>query len=200
MDISSRSDSPENWAQFELRDPATEAAELSALEASFQLRRGWNADGAANVYFRGKSTLWAVGQDVVQCHRFRHRRWAGKACAKACVARDLYAFCLLCLPTDLNPRTMPIARLTGPLIAKALDFNFASTMSFHREVTRDLSHLRTTLAKPTRERSPVERSLVTRYAAMAAVLRARPHAGTLDSIIGQSENFDKFETSWRTEY
>ena len=175
MDVHLRT-SPENWAQFELRDPAAEATALSALEASFQLRRGWNADGAANVYFRGKSTLWAVGQDVAQYHRFRHRRWAGEACAKACLARDLYAFCLLCLPTDLHPRIMPIARLMGPLITKALDFNFASTMSFHREVTRDLSHLRTALKKPAQERSPAERSQMTRYAATASVLRARAPA------------------------
>ena len=45
----------ENWAQFELRDPETEAAELSELEASAGLKRGWNLDGAANVYFRVKS-------------------------------------------------------------------------------------------------------------------------------------------------
>ena len=180
----------ENWAQFELIDPEMEAAGLSELEASFRLKRGWNVDGAANVYFRGKSTLWAVGQDVIQYHRFRHRRWAGDACSKACAARDLYAFCLICLPTDLHPRTMPISRLLGPLIAEALDFIFASKMSFHREVTRDLGHLRIALNKPARDRSPADKSLLARYASTASVLRARPHPGPSGPpIIGQSEDF-----------
>ena len=163
----------ENWAQFELRDPETEAAALSELEASAGLKRGWNVDGAANVYFRVKGALAAVGQDLVQHHRFRHRRWARDACRKTCVARDLYAYCLLCLPTDLHPRVMPVSRLLGPLIARALEFDFAGTLSFHREVTRDLSRLRTVLGKPARERSLAEKSLVARYAGIATVLRPR---------------------------
>jgi len=163
----------EDWAQFELQDPQTEAAALSKIEASFRLKRGWNVDGAGNVYLRGKGTLAAVGQDLVQYHRFRHRRWVGDACRKTCVARDLYAYCLLCLPTDLNPRVMPVSRLLGPLIAGALDFDFACTVSFHREVTRDLGRLRTVLDKPARERSLAEKSLVARYAGVATVLRPR---------------------------
>ena len=177
----SKSIGGENWAQFALRDAESEAATLSEIEASFGLKRAWNVDGAANVYFRGKGTLAAVGQDVVhrriaaracECHRFRHRRWAGDACRKTCAARDLYAFCLLCLPTDLHPRTMPISRLLGPLIAKALDYDFAGEVSFHREVTRDLGRLRTALDKPARERSPAEKSLAARYAVIASMLRA----------------------------
>ena len=76
----SRRVSGENWAQFELGDPEIEAAELSHLEASFGLKRGWNVDGAANVYLRSKATLAAVGQDVLHNHRFLHRRWAHDAC------------------------------------------------------------------------------------------------------------------------
>ncbi len=103
----SRRVSRENWAQFEFSDPKSEAAALRELEASFRLKRGWNEDGGANVYFRGKATLAAVGQDVLHNHRFLHRRWAHDACRKTCAARDLYAFCLLCLPTDIHRRTMP---------------------------------------------------------------------------------------------
>jgi hypothetical protein len=165
----------ENWAQFELGDPEIEAGALSELEASFGLKRGWNVDGAANVYFRSKGALAAVGQDVVQGHRFRHRRRARDACRKTCAARDLYAYCLLCLPTDLHPRVMPISPLLGPLIAKALDYDFAGKVSFHREVARDLGRLRIVLDKPARERSPAEKSLVLRYAGTASVLRERPN-------------------------
>ena len=52
----------ENWVQFALRDPETEATELGALETSFRLKRGWNVEGAANVYLRGKATLAGVGR------------------------------------------------------------------------------------------------------------------------------------------
>jgi hypothetical protein len=150
----------ENWAQLELRDPMTEAAALSEIEASFRLKRGWNVDGAANVYFRTKATLAIVGQDVIQEHRFRHRRWARDGCRKACAARDLYAYCLFCLPSDLHPRTMPAARLMGPLIAKALDYAFAGTPSFYREVTRDLGQLLIVLDKTALDRLPKEKSII----------------------------------------
>jgi hypothetical protein len=173
----SRRSSGENWDQFEFRDPQTEAAALSEIEASFRLKRGWNVDGAANVYFRTKATLAIVGQDVIQEHRFRHRRWARDGCRKACAARDLYAYCILCLPSDLHPRTMPVARLLGPLIAKALDYAFAGGTSFHREVTRDLGRLRVVLDKTARERLPAERSLVTRYAGTAVLFSLRRNAG-----------------------
>lgn len=152
----------ENWAQFELRDPEIEAAALSEIEASFGLKRGWNVDGAANVYFRGKATLATVGQDVLHNHRFLHRRWAHDECSKTCAARNLYVFCLLCLPTDIHSRAMPISRLLGPLIAQALDYPFAHAVSFHREVARDLRRLRTVLEKPPGERAPAEKSFVIR--------------------------------------
>jgi hypothetical protein len=167
----------ENWAQFEFGDPESEAAVLRELEASFRLKRAWNEDGAANVYWRGKATLAAVGGVVLHNHRFLHRRWARDACRKACAAQDLYAFCLLCLPTDIHPRAMPISRLLGPLIAKALDYNFAGKVSFHREVARDMSRLRAVLEKPAVERSPAEKSFVLRYAGTASVLRARSNTG-----------------------
>ena len=44
----------ENWTQFALGDPESEAAALSELEPSFGLKQGWHVDGAANVYFRAK--------------------------------------------------------------------------------------------------------------------------------------------------
>ena len=118
------------WAQFSLRDPESEAAALSELEASFKLKRAWNVDGAANVYFRGKGALAAVGQDLLQLHHFRHRRWARDACRKTCAARDLYAYCLLCLPTDLHPRVMPISRVLGALIATAVDYSLLAPRLF----------------------------------------------------------------------
>ncbi len=167
----------ENWSQFELRDPETEAAALAQFEASLHLKRGWNVDGAANVYFRGKGALWAVGQDVVGCHRFRHRRWRSRECLKACVARDLYAYCLLCMPTDLHSRVMPISPILGRLIAQALDFDFVASPSFHREVTRDLSHLYRALDKPVCERLLAEKSLLLRYASTAGVLGANRKTG-----------------------
>ena len=80
-----------DWAQFEFRDPETEAVELgeiNILPPQARLERGC----AANVYWRGKATLAAVGQDVVHNHRFLHRRRAHDACRKTCAARDLYAF------------------------------------------------------------------------------------------------------------
>jgi len=166
----SKSIGEENWAQFMLRDAESETVALSELEASRGLKRGWNVEGAANVYFRSKGALAAVGQDVLQIHRFRHRRWARDACRKTCAARDLYAYCLLCLPTDLHPRVMPISSLLGAIIATALDYPIARTASFHREVTRDLSRLRTVLDKQARERSWADKSLVLRYAGTAVVL------------------------------
>jgi hypothetical protein len=169
--------SGEDWTQFELRDPQTEAAALSEIEASFRLKRGWNVDGAANVYFRTKATLAIVGQDVIQEHRFRHRRRARDGCRKACAARDLYAYCLLCLPSDFHPRTMPVARLLGPLIAKALDYAFAGTPSFYREVTRDLRRLLMVLDKAALDRLPAEKSLVARYGGTAVVFSLRRNAG-----------------------
>jgi hypothetical protein len=72
----------ENWAQFELGEPKTEAATLAQLETSLHLKRGWNADAAANVYMRSKAALWAVGQDVAGCHRFLHRRCAREHCGE----------------------------------------------------------------------------------------------------------------------
>ena len=177
----------EDWAQFALRDPETEAAALGELEASFVLKRGWNVDGAANVYLRGKAALWAVGQDVVACHRFRHRRWAHDACRKTCVARDLYAYCLLCLPLDLHPRVMPISPILGHLIAQVFDFDFAGSLSFHREVLRDLSRLRSVLTKSNRVRSPADKSLLLRYAGTAVVLRTKHKGEEPEPIIGQSE-------------
>ncbi len=63
----------ENWAQFALRDPESEAAALSELEASFGLKRGWNVDAAANVYFRCKAALAVVGQDVLLLRRLASR-------------------------------------------------------------------------------------------------------------------------------
>ena len=161
----------ENWAQFELRDPETEAAVLAQLEASLHLGRGWNVDGAANVYLRGKGALWAVGQDVTSCHRFRHRRRAPEECRKTCAARDLYAYCLLCLPTDLNPRAMPISPILGRFIAQVFKYGFAQTKSFHRETMRDLTRLRTVLKKPLWERSPADKYLLLRYAGTVGVLR-----------------------------
>lgn len=162
----------ENWAQFELGDPETEAATLAQLEASLHLKRGWNADGAANVYMRSKAALWAVGQDVAGCHRFLHRRWAPEHCRKICLAHDLYAYCFLCLPTDLHPRVMPISAILGRLIAQALRFDFAASPSLHREVTRDLSRLYFVLDKPFAERSQADKALLLRYAGTAGVLRA----------------------------
>ena len=162
----------ENWAQFALHDPETEADELIELEASFQLKRGWNVGGAAFVYLLGKAALAAVGQDVLSLHRFRHRRWERDACRKTCAARDLYAYCLLCLPPNINQRTMPISRLLVPLIARALDCKFARSASFHREVKRDLNRARAALDKPARERSPADKSLLLRYAGTSSVLRA----------------------------
>lgn len=166
----SRSVRRENWAQFELGDAEDEVATLSELEASRGLKRGWSVDGAANVYWRGKATLAAVGQDVVHNHRFRHRRRALDECSKMCAARDLYAYCVLCLPSDLHPRVMPISPLLGPLIAKALDYPFARSTSFHREVMRDLNRLRTVLKKAARERLPREKSLMLQYSGTVAVL------------------------------
>ncbi len=166
----SRSIGGEDWAQFALCDSESEVATLCDLEASRGLKRGWNVEGAANVYWRGKATLATVGQDVVEIHRFRHRRWELAGCSKACAAHDLYAYCVLCLPTDLHPRVMPISPLLGPLIAKAFDYPFACSPSFHREVMRDLSRLRTVLDKPTWERSRADKSVVLRYAGTAAVL------------------------------
>jgi len=162
----------ENWAQFDLADPETEAAELAEFESSLKLKRGWNAEGAINVYLRAKGALSTVGQDVASCHRFRHRRWAPNECRKSCLARDLYAYCLQCLPTDLHPRVLPTSRIQGLLIAKAVSYRFSETASFHREVVRDLSRLRIILSKPRLERSRAERSLLLRYAATTTVLRA----------------------------
>ena len=153
-----------------LRDAESETAALSELEASRGSSAAGTWIGAANVYFRSKGALAAVGQDVLQIHRFRHRRWARDACRKTCAARDLYAYCLLCLPTDLHPRVMPISSLLGALIATALDYPIARTASFHREVTRDLGRLRTVLDKQARERSWADKSLVLRYAGTAVVL------------------------------
>jgi len=50
----------ENWTQFALGDPESEAAALSELDASFGLKQGWHVDGGANVYFRGKGALAVV--------------------------------------------------------------------------------------------------------------------------------------------
>jgi hypothetical protein len=170
--IATRRDRRENWARFALRDPEIEAATLAELEASLLLKRGWNVDGAANVYLRSKAALWAVGQDVAGCHRFRHRRWEPEHCGKICLAHDLYAYCFLCLPTDLHPRVMPISAILGGLIAQALRFDFAASPSFHREVTRDLSRLYSALDKPLAKRSQADKALLLRYAGTAGVLRA----------------------------
>lgn len=170
----------ENWAQFELGDPETEAATLAQLEASLHLKRGWNAEGAANVYMRSKGALWAVGQDVAGCHRFRHRRWAPQECVKTCLARDLYAYCVLCLPTDLHPRVMPISPILGRLVAQALCFDFAASTSFHREVTRDLCRLYSALNRSLAERSQADKALLLRYAGTAGVLRANRKIGGAD--------------------
>jgi hypothetical protein len=178
--IATRRDRRENWAQFALRDPEIEAATLAELEASLLLKRGWNADGAANVYMRSKGALWAVGQDVAGCHRFRHRRWAPQECGKTCLARDLYAYCVLCLPTDLHPRVMPISPILGRLIAQALCFDFAASPSFHREVTRDLCRLYSGLNRPLAERSQADKALLLRYAGTAGVLRANRKIGGAD--------------------
>lgn len=161
----------EDWAQFNLADPETEAAKLAELEASFKLKRGWNAVGAINVYMRARAALANVGQDVAGCHRFLHRRWEADHCRKSCLARDLYAYCLQCLPMDLHPRVLPTSRIQGSLIARAVSYPFARRASFHREVMRDLSKLRIVLRKPRLERSRAERSLLLRYAGTAAVLR-----------------------------
>ncbi len=142
------------------------------------------------MFTSGAGALAAVGQDVLHHHRFRHRRWARDACRKTCAARDLYAYCLLCLPTDLHPRVMPISRLLGGLIAKALDYPFACTASFHREVVRDLRRLRTALDKPGRQHSSAGKSFVLRYAGTVAVLRANRMLASLELIIGQSEHFE----------
>jgi hypothetical protein len=130
--------------------------------------------GAVNVFMRTKAALWAVGQDVASYHRFKHRRWAPEHCGKICLAHDLYAYCILCLPTDLHPRVMPISAIVGRLIAQALRFDFAASLSFHREVTRDLSRLYSALHKPLAERSQADKVLLLRYAATASVCRAKP--------------------------
>jgi hypothetical protein len=103
----SRRSSGENWNQFEFRDPQTEAAALSEIEASFRLKRGWNVDGAANVYFRTKATLAIVGQDVIQEHRFRHRRWRQMGAARH-VRRGIYMLtaCSVFLPTSIRVRCL----------------------------------------------------------------------------------------------
>lgn len=169
-----RSSGREDWSQFELSDPESEANALAQLEASLRLKRGWNVNGAANVYFRVKSTLSVVGQDFVAEHRFRHRRRVGNACAKTCAARDLYAYCLLCLPTDLHPRVMPISSILGHLVARAFEFEFCTSASFHREVMRDLRRLGALLDRPTSEHTSWDKSFVLRYAGSAAVLSANP--------------------------
>jgi hypothetical protein len=126
---------------------------------------------------RGKGALWAVGQDLAGCHRFRHRRWMPEHCGKTCLAHDLYAYCFLCLPTDLHPRVMPISAILGRLIAQALRFDFAASPSFHREVNRDLRRLYSVLNKAPAERSKAEKALLQRYAGTAAVLRANRKLG-----------------------
>ncbi len=161
MDFQSRV-ARENWAQFALRVPETEAAALGQLEASLHLKRGWNVVGAANVFMLTKAAIWAVGQDVANYHRFKHRRWAPEHCGKICLAHDLYAYCFLCLPTDLHPRVMPISAILGRLIAQALRLDFAASLSFHREVTRDLSRLYSALHKPLAERSQADKVLLLR--------------------------------------
>ena len=67
---------------------------------------------------------------------------------------------------------MPISRILGKLIAEALEYDFAGSVSFYREVKRDLSRLRTVLNKPARELSRADRLLELRYAGTAVVLRA----------------------------
>jgi hypothetical protein len=76
---------------------------------------------------------------------------------------------------------MPVARLLGPLIAKALDYTFAGTPSFHREVKRDLGRLRKVLDKTARERLQAEKSLVARYAGTAVLFSLRRNAAVTES-------------------
>jgi hypothetical protein len=69
---------------------------------------------------------------------------------------------------------MPISAILGRFIAQALHFDFATSPSFHREVTRDLNRLYSALPKPLAERSQADKILLLRYAATASVCRANP--------------------------
>ncbi len=82
---------------------------------------------------------------------------------------------------------MPISPILGHLIARVFEFDFAASASFHREVVRDLSRLRSVLNKPSRERLQADKSLVLRYVGTAVVLRANLKADEPEPIIGQSE-------------
>jgi hypothetical protein len=153
--------------------PEGMAAELREVEEKAKLRRRWAEDGAANVYFRSKATLAAVGSDVLAIHRFRHHRHDRGACGKLCEARDLYAFCLLCLPLDLSQRAMPIRPLVIPLIEKFLKLPIKLSGGFHWTVWRDRKRLRAVLETPALKRTKADRRLALRYAGVAAVMKSR---------------------------
>jgi hypothetical protein len=74
----------EDFAQFKLGDPVHEATELLKLEGSFGLKRAWDDNGAANVYWRAKAVLAADGSHVLARHRFEHCRHAPDSCKTTC--------------------------------------------------------------------------------------------------------------------
>jgi hypothetical protein len=171
-----------------LGDSETEAAALGELEASFVLKRGWNVDGAANVYFRGKATLWAVGQNVVACHRFHRSLGARRMPQNMRGTRPVRLLPSLSSFGLASACHVHLAYLRSPIIiAQVFDFHFAGSASFHREVVRDLSRLRSVLTKSTRERSPADKSLLLRYAGTTVVLRTNHKGKEPEAIIGQSE-------------
>jgi hypothetical protein len=168
----------ENFAQFVMTDGDSEAAELRRLEKEALLSRAWDEDGAVWVFLPAKGALFGVGATVLAQHRWGHRRWEPSACCRYCESRVIYLYVLLTLTDHINPKLMPVWRLTVPLIERALNYRIQNHRAFHNQVVRDRGRLLTTLAVPRSQRSPGEKRLLLLYSGIhkfLMVAAGRPH-------------------------
>ncbi len=140
--------------------PAFLLAQVARHRRRSQRRREWSefaivAEAAAlELVFCGKPI-------VLRFHRPYHR-----GCGKLCEARNLYAHALLGLPSDLNPKALPLRAIVIPRIERILDCKLPD--SFHRDVWRDLNRLRTALSVAPKLRSGAQKRLARRYAGLVA--------------------------------
>ena len=94
-----------------------------------------------------------------------HRRYH-PGCGKICGARNLYASVLLSLPSDLNPKALPLRAIVIPCIERILGCKLP--VSFHRDVWRELKELRAALSVAPKLRSDTDKRRARRYAGLVA--------------------------------
>jgi hypothetical protein len=131
---------------------------------------GWAGTIQAAVLVESAGGLQFIAPDVIATHRVRHARH--RKCGKSCLARDLFAFGIVNAKGWYAATGWPIRGVLARMVERLTGYRIKKVRAFAAEVERDLRHLPAAVSTPTRRRTAGQKSLVARYSATSATIRA----------------------------